>query len=247
MLVLATSAAVRADDANRECDNAQDVTVVVDFGHLGGGVNVRCAPQGADGIKNGFDALEHANISYEQSGGFLCRIAGKPESADCTSRPGSGPYWGYYYARRGEDWKYSNQGASARKPPPGSFEGWAYTDADGHASPPRYPVPAPLAQPTTTAATASPPPDGAPPPTTTRERSSRPTGAATPLTTLTTTTVAGVVASAATTTSSSIKLGAVDLSVDRGGDGTSTGFILSAVALAGLAAAAFVYLRLRGR
>ena len=86
---------VRADDANRECDNNQDVTIAVDFNELGGGVNVRCAPQP---IKSGFDVFKRANISYEQAGGFVCRIAGEPENAPCTDQPPAGPYWAYWYA-----------------------------------------------------------------------------------------------------------------------------------------------------
>ena len=241
-VALSATPTVRAADENRECGNNEDVTVVVDFGDLGGGVNVRCAPQGADGIKSGFDALEHANITYEQSGGYLCRIAGKPESGPCNNRPGAGPYWAYYYAKRGEPWKYSSYGAGTRKPPPGSAEGWAYADADGHASPPDYPVPAPIVEPTPTTAAAE------PVTTTTRARSSGGTATTTTHTVIETTTTEAVLAlpeGPATTTS--MKLGNVDLSVKHGGGGTSVGFLASAAVVVGLAGAAALFLRQRAR
>jgi hypothetical protein len=247
LAVLIATPTARADE-NRECDNNQDVTVVVDFGDLGGGVNVRCAPQGSDGIDSGFDALEHAQVSYEQSGGFVCRIAGRPESGECTDRPSSGPYWAYYYAKRGGEWKYSNYGAGTRKPPPGSIEGWAYTDSEGHATPPEYPVPAPIADTTTTAATPAAPQEPSP---TTRVRSSGGTAATTPRTVLemptTTTVVGGVVSVADDPTTTSVKLGNVDLSVDHGGGGTSAGFIASLGAVVGLVAIAAAFLRARAR
>jgi hypothetical protein len=123
LLVFVTSPVTRADDANRECDNDQDVTIVVDFGGLGGGVNVRCAPQP---ISNGFDVFRQANISYDQYQGFVCRIAGRPESEQCNRYPPSDAYWVYWTATRGGEWKYSNYGASARKPPPGSADGWVF-------------------------------------------------------------------------------------------------------------------------
>lgn len=252
--VLGTVTAARADEANRECANNQDVTVVVDFAGLGGGVNVRCAPQGADGIKTGFDALEHARISYEQSGGFLCRIAGRPESTDCSNRPGVGPYWAYYWAKRGGDWKYSNQGAGARKPPPGSVEGWTYADDNGQSSPPRYPVPAPVPEPSAApSSTAHPSSPGtspaAPGSTPPRARTTATTSAGTPTTgaAAPATVAAGDDAPVGPTTTTSLALGNVDLSIEQGGGGTSAGFIASLGGLAGLVAAAFVFLRLRGR
>lgn len=238
-------------EANQECANNEDVTVVVDFRDLGGGVNVRCAPQGSDGIDSGFDALEHAQISYEQTGGFVCRIAGRPESGECTSRPSAGPYWAYYYAKRGGEWKYSNYGAGARKPPPGSVEGWAYTDANGDASAPAYPVPAPIAPPdTTTPAPSGPAPSPSPSteaPTTNRVRSSEGTAPTTPHTVAESTTTEVFVVGLPRRTTTSVKLGDVDLSVDHGGGGTSAGFIASAGVVVGLAAIAAALLRYRAR
>ncbi|MEY2425215.1 MAG: hypothetical protein QOI61_787 [Actinomycetota bacterium] len=230
---------VRADDANRECDNNQDVTVAVDFNELGGGVNVRCAPQP---IKSGFEALQRADIRYEQSGGFVCRIAGEPESAPCTDQPPSGPYWAYWYAPRGGQWKYSNYGAGARKPPAGSIDGWSFSDGNGPAEPPRYPVPAPIVE------TTSPPPVA----TTTADRpapgATVATRATAPTTAVTSTSAVALsvpTVSVTTTRSTVVALGDVDLSSDGGDGGTSRGFVASVVVLALLGAAGLAVARRR--
>ncbi|HUR78590.1 MAG TPA: hypothetical protein VMZ22_11620 [Acidimicrobiales bacterium] len=261
-LMLSTSTATRAQVANRECANDQDVTIVVDFQSLGGGANVRCAPQP---IKSGFDVFRRAEVSYEtvQGSDFVCRIAGKPgpETEDCANTPPGDAYWSYWYAARGGDWKYSNSGPGARKPPPGSFEGWSFRGGD-KAQPPRYPVPSRSASPdtpdtpdtpespTTTTGVASPPgPSGAPAaPGSPGERSA----ASTPALAGTTTTAELVAmptttATSADATTTSLRLGSVDLSADTGDGGTSTGFILSAATVVALGVLAFVLLRLRAR
>ncbi len=240
---------VRAAEANRGCDNNQDVTVVVDFASLGGDVNLRCAPQPVD---NGFEALRRANISYEQSGGFLCRVAGKPESGECTNRPSSGPYWGYWHAKRGGEWKYSNYGAGARTPPPGSLDGWAYTDGDGPATPPRYPVPAAASPPTTTSHPAT-PTSASPIPasvSTPGTRGTTSTAVVAPTTSTSSNWSASGVESTAqadqfVTTTTVVALGNVDLSADPNGGGTSGGFLASMGALAVVGAAAIAVARRR--
>lgn len=139
----------RADDANRECDNNNDVTVVVDFHELIDGdnndVNVRCAVQP---VESGFGALDRANVSYATYRGFVCRIAGLPDASHepCNRYPPDNAYWVYWVAQRGGAWCYSNYGAGARTPPPGSIDGWSFAKNRGKTDlpPPRYPVPPPI-------------------------------------------------------------------------------------------------------
>lgn len=255
LALVAVPAAGAADDANRACDNDQDVTIVVDFGSLGGGVNVRC---GAQPISNGFDVFRRANVSYETVSGsdFVCRIAAKPgpEAEDCANTPPGDAYWSYWYAKRGGEWKYSNVGPASRKPPPGSFEGWTFKTGDD-AEPPRYPVPAAAtpattapSAPGTTAAPSAGPVAPAPTPTTAPARAGTTATTAAPTGATTTTSlpvaVFGLVPSNTTT---SVELGTVDLSVRSGDGGTSTGFLVSVGAITGLAATAFVFLRRRGQ
>lgn len=139
------AAGVAGGSASGACATAAGITVVVDFGPAGGGVQVRCA---SPPVANGFAALSGAgfpirNVSSQP--GFLCQIDGKPADDPCTQVPSSAHYWSYWYAPRGGDWTYSSSGAS-RTPPPGSVEGWAFGDGD----PPRTPPPASLAATTTT-------------------------------------------------------------------------------------------------
>jgi hypothetical protein len=115
------------------CPSADGVTVVVDFGPLGGGVHVRCAP-GAPA--SGFDALGRAGIAYDtalRSSGFLCRIAGEPVADPCIDPSPASAHWSYWLAERGGAWCYSNLGAGNRRPPQGTVEGWAFVQGSGAA------------------------------------------------------------------------------------------------------------------
>ena len=256
VFVLVTAPATRADDANRACDNDQDVTIVVDFGSLGGGVNVRCAVGFVKG-ENGFKVFRRADVAYETvtNSEFVCRIAARPgpDTEDCANTPPPDAYWTYSYAKRGGDWVYANVGPGSHKPQPGSFEGWRFNNGDGQTTP-RYPVPAPQAPPATTATT-TPPSPGADAPSpiagvpTTRADSGAPivTTTSTTLGALTTTTgdtLSDHAIGRATTTS--LKLGDVDLTATAGDGGTSLGFIASVLVLVVLAVGVFVFIRQQG-
>ncbi|HVV37289.1 MAG TPA: hypothetical protein VHC63_11845 [Acidimicrobiales bacterium] len=236
--------ASRADDANQACTDGQGVTAVVDFQSLGGGVNVRCAAQP---ISNGFDVLRHAHIAYETVSGsdFVCRIAGKPESADCSHTPPGNAYWSYWSARPGGDWQYQAHGPGSRKPPAGSYDGWSFSTGDK--APPRYPVPP--APTTTTTVTSAPAP--APSPVTTSPptgvRSNAPSRLTTPppstSTTATTSTLPNSVALVPDATTTTVKLGHVDLSETGKGGGSGFGFVLSGLAVLLVGAMAFALRR----
>ena len=105
------------------------VTVVVDFGTLPGGVQIRCVTQP---VTSGFDALQKAGFTYagtQRFPGLLCRIDGKPADDPCVNAPPPDRYWAYWTAPEpGGKWTYSDLGAGNRTPPPGSVEGWAFSD-----------------------------------------------------------------------------------------------------------------------
>jgi hypothetical protein len=133
------------------CSSSSGVTVVVDFGSLGGGTQVRCA---TGSPSSGLDALSKAGFGYtfvSSQPGLVCRIDGKPASQSCAHSPPSDAYWAYYHASRGGHWTYSTAGAGNRTPPPGSVEGWAFGDS---ATPSVAPPPPPAT--TTTRAEAPP-------------------------------------------------------------------------------------------
>lgn len=130
--------AVRSTDARPSwaatagaCEGDSGVTVVVDFGSLGGGVQTRCAPEP---VSSGFDALARAGFTYEGTArfpGLLCRIDDKPSAKQdaCQNAPSPAFYWAYWTAPTpGGAWTYSDMGAGNRDPAPGSVDGWAFSD-----------------------------------------------------------------------------------------------------------------------
>jgi hypothetical protein len=134
LLAAVSCAAVRpsaAAPAVGACDGDSGVTVVVDFGTLGGGVQTRCAPEP---VSSGFDALTRAGFTYEGTArfqGLLCRIDGKPSTQQdpCQNAPSPTYYWAYWTAPApGGAWTYSDAGAGNRDPAPGTVEGWAFSD-----------------------------------------------------------------------------------------------------------------------
>lgn len=173
----ASPTASASASANEPCLDNVGITVVIDFQELGGEANVRCAP---GSVVDGFDALNQAGINYQtarNSPGFVCKIAGLPSNDPCINPSPAGAYWSYWIAPRGGQWCYSNLGAAARtRPlPPGSIEGWSFSQNRGAtaATPPRVvpldPIPgqAPNQIPRSDCDGAVPkPPNPGPPPTT---------------------------------------------------------------------------------
>jgi hypothetical protein len=119
------------------------VTVVVDFGSLGGGVRTGCAPGDP---ATGTDALTAAGFGYTfaaRQPGFVCRINGQPSSDPCVNTSPTTAYWGYWHGRPGGSWVYSSTSAAAYDPAPGSVEGWSF----GAGGQPGIAPPAPAPQP----------------------------------------------------------------------------------------------------
>lgn len=142
-LVIACALPVPASAA--DCDG---VTVVVDFGSLGGGVQQGCAPGSP---ASGVAALTAAGFGYTYASrqpGFVCRINGKPgaDADKCVNTSPASAYWSYWHASAGGSWVYSNQGAATYVPARGSVEGWAFgAGTQPGTAPPAAPAPAPPA------------------------------------------------------------------------------------------------------
>ena len=105
------------------------VTVVVDFRHFRGKIDVRCdARRPATGLA----ALRAAKFGYTfvpRQPGFICRINKKPNK--CNGAPTSA-YWSYWHAKPHGKWTYSTLGAGSYHPKSGWVEGWAF----GNGKPP---------------------------------------------------------------------------------------------------------------
>ncbi len=121
-----------AQAASGVCTSNKGVTVVVDYGPLGGGVTVRCAAN-ADG--SGLSALHAAGFSTQgtikDGPGVVCRINNRPSRAQekCQTTPPVSAYWRYWHASNGGSWAYSQSGAANRRVTAGGFEGWTFTSA----------------------------------------------------------------------------------------------------------------------
>ena len=146
------------------CSGSSGVTVVVDYGALGG-IQVGCA---AGDPSSGLGALNAAGFSTtgtrKDGPGYVCRINGVPASDPCVVTPPTTAYWSYWHAPRDGAWTYGSTGAAGYDPAPGSVEGWAFGSGarPGIAAPA---APAPPPAPTTEAAPkpTGPPRDPAPP------------------------------------------------------------------------------------
>jgi hypothetical protein len=128
--VLATAAAglglvasTSAPAAAAACSGATGVTVVVDHGALGGGVDQVCNSGGG-----GHDAISlftgaGFSLTYVQSQpGFVCRINGQPASDPCVRTPPSDAYWGLWWSDgRSGTWSYSSLGAGSLTVPDGGY------------------------------------------------------------------------------------------------------------------------------
>lgn len=136
-VVLATAQPEQAAAASGACTGADGVTVVVDYGPLGGGVAVGCAPGDP---ATGEAALWGAGFEVEgtrRMPSFLCRIDGQPgPGADlCVVPPPPTAYWSYWVADRGGAWCYADVGMHGRDPVPGTVEGWVFTGTNGGSAP----------------------------------------------------------------------------------------------------------------
>jgi hypothetical protein len=150
----------RAVASEGYCPDGNGVTVVVDFNELGGGTLIRCAPGDQ---ASGLTALQNAGVRVAGTNrwglAFVCRIEGKPAAAQepCIDTPPASAYWSYWHAANGGSWTYSQSGVTARKPPPGSFEGWSFAKDKTSSN-----VPAPGVAPRRPAAQPPPPPPPSP-------------------------------------------------------------------------------------
>lgn len=136
------------------CPGSDGVTVVVDFGSLGGGVRTGCAPDPG----TGFEALAGAGFAVtpvQANPAFVCRIDGLPgeDAEDCVGIPPATGFWSYWTAVRGGDWRLAGTGAAGAVA--GDVEGWSFST--GATAPPAFAVPAAPETTTTTSTTTTPP------------------------------------------------------------------------------------------
>ncbi|NMB22901.1 MAG: oxidoreductase, partial [Corynebacterium sp.] len=112
------------------------------------GYPLACSPAGG----TGYQTLINAGFSVEGTQKFpefICRINGFPDAGvdKCLTASPASAYWTYWHAPLGAtSWTYSNWGAHARSPQPGTVEAWTW-------GPGLEPGPVPVSRSTTTTET----------------------------------------------------------------------------------------------
>lgn len=125
-----------ASAAPGRCDAGQGVTVVVDYGPLGG-TDLFCDPQG--GGKTASALMKAAGVDFEYVSGqpFVCRIEGLPgpDRESCSRTPPADAYWGLFWSDGAPRWTYSSQGVSSLRVPKGGSVGWRFQDGGARENP----------------------------------------------------------------------------------------------------------------
>ena len=153
-----------AQAASGRCEPGTGVTVVVDFGGLGGGVPIGCDPSGGGKAASQVVPAAGFSVTYVNGQPFVCRIDGKPsaDAESCQRTPPADAYWGLFWSD-GESgtWTYSSQGIASLKVPEGGSIGLRWQDGGDREQPGAAPTPAPKPEPKPTP-TQSPKPSSEP-------------------------------------------------------------------------------------
>ncbi len=139
------------------CSGATGVTVVVDHGSLGGGVETSCNAGG--GGQDGISLFTGAGFSLtyvQRQPGFVCRINGQPASDPCVNTPPSDAYWGLFWSDgKSGSWSYASAGAGSLHVPDGGYIAFAW-QSGARNNPNAAPTPHASAPTPSTAPTAAP-------------------------------------------------------------------------------------------
>jgi hypothetical protein len=163
------------------------VTVVVDYGPLGGGTQIGCDPSGAGKPASQVAPTAGFPLAFVNGEGFVCRIAGKPDSSkeSCQRTPPADAYWALFWSDgKSSTWMYATIGVGGLSVPEGGSIGWRFEDGGARENPgqpptmsPDEPSPSPSPHPQPTGA---PKPSAAPQPSRTATPSASSPPASTP-------------------------------------------------------------------
>ncbi len=136
--VVALSTAPPAQAAPGRCTPGTGVTVVVDFGSLGGGVKLGCDRSGAGAQASRVVPRAGFPLSYVAGQPFVCRINGLPSASDeaCRTTPPEDAYWALYWSDgRNGRWVYSSSGVASLDVPAGGSIGFRWQNSDARVTP----------------------------------------------------------------------------------------------------------------
>jgi hypothetical protein len=128
--------------ATGRCSGGHGVTVVVDFGPLGGGTRIACDADGAG--ETAKTVMEHAGFSLDwvrTDPGFVCAIESRPDpDSSCQRVPPADAYWALFWSDGRSGWKYSSAGAGSLKLQDGGSVGWRFQDGGARDNPSQTPT-----------------------------------------------------------------------------------------------------------
>jgi hypothetical protein len=127
------------------------VSVVVDFGALGGGIRTGCDATGNRNAAKAFADTGHPLTYAQRQPGFVCRVDGAPASDPCVNTSPADAYWGLYWSDGTSGWKYSTLGVGSLTVPAGGSVAFSWQDggtADPPGARPASPAPSPVSTPT---------------------------------------------------------------------------------------------------
>ena len=113
---------------------SQGVTVVVDFGALGGGVQQNCAPGGGKAAAL-FGAVHHTLGRVQTMPGAVCSVDAKPANP-CPQMPPATAYWALFWTDGSSGkWAYSSLGVDALSVPADGSVALAWQSSAGTRAP----------------------------------------------------------------------------------------------------------------
>lgn len=121
------------------CSGDSGVTVVVDYAELGG-LQVGCAPGAGGQTANTAFAEAGFPLSHVDRGpgtGMVCKVAGAPADASCTSAPPADAYWSLWHASpTSGTWSYASRGVTQLTVVDGGYVAFAWHQGSSRALPP---------------------------------------------------------------------------------------------------------------
>lgn len=139
------------------CAGSTGVTVVVDFHELGGGVRSVCVADGGDVTADRLFTAAGFSLRYaSRQPGFVCRVAGVPESDPCVNAAPADAYWALWWSTGdpGARWVYSSLGVTSLEVPEGGLVAFSWDQGPGDSLPgaaatrPEQPAPTEPSDPT---------------------------------------------------------------------------------------------------
>lgn len=141
------------------CTGSGGVTVVVDYGSLGGGVGQACVGGGL--ASEQFPAAGYPLDYVQGEAGFVCRVKGAPADDPCTETSSERAFWSLWTTDgKSGRWSFATRGVTQLRVPEGGAVAFSWDDVAGYRPPTvTAPVTAVTSTPTPSSpATASQPP-----------------------------------------------------------------------------------------